>query len=59
MRSTCSPAAMRPASRVAVRCSSLKLAGTVITTCEQVLPRLSSATARARRSTNALISGSE
>ncbi|MGC4088876.1 MAG: hypothetical protein QM756_13440 [Polyangiaceae bacterium] len=56
MRSTSRPAT-RPATFVAARCRSLKLAGTVITARSTGSPSAASAICLARRRTNALISG--
>ena len=57
MRRTSRPASL-PASFVAARCGSLKFAGTVMTALSTTSPSAASATAFARRSTKALISGS-
>ena len=57
MRMTSRPAT-RPATFVAARCSSLKLAGTVMTARSTTSPSAFSAICLARRRTNALISGS-
>ena len=58
IRITSSPA-MRPASLVALRCESLKYAGTVITALVTGWPRNASASRRSSASTIALISGGE